>query len=131
MKAYQSFLVGALFIVSFAGCAHPTAHTAYLALSETNFYGLNLKDAPCSDQFGDLPDLWERNDEGAWSWRAGVHTTKIPNGGQYRWAVHYLRKLNRFYVSPRWGLPPGGSVFDFTVYGPFDGNPQEVLGIDQ
>jgi len=104
-----------------SGSAQPDEPSAPSAL---NFHGLNLISAPHTNRPGDLPDLWQELPKGSGSFEIRREVKCVYN--EIDGTVYYNTWKNRFYIQHD---PLGSSTL--TYYGPFDGNPTQVLKLDK
>ena len=91
--------------------------------SRLNFHGLNLARAPQTNRPGDLPDLWLELPKGSGLFEIRRDVKAVynePDG-----TVYYVPRKNSFYIQHD---PIGAGTT--TYYGPFKGDPTEVLKLD-
>ena len=97
--------------------------TKSLAASRLDFHGLNLARAPRTNRPGDLPDLWLELPKGSGLFEIRRNVKCVynkPDG-----TVYYNSWKNHFYIQHD---PIGDGTL--TYYGPFKGDPTEVLNLD-
>jgi hypothetical protein len=94
--------------------------------TQQNFLGLDLTAAPRSTRPSDLPDLWEEVPPGSLSFEMLEAVQCVYSGVDG--SVFYIPGKKRFYIQHD---PPSSSTL--TYYGPFEGDPREILdvGIDE
>jgi hypothetical protein len=84
------------------------------------FFGLDLTDAPRTTKSADLPDLFEEHPPGSKSYEIAGGVTVIYGG--FEGTVYYIPEKEVFYIRQD---KLGSSTL--TYYGPFDGDPHQVL----
>lgn len=93
------------------------------APSRLDFHGVSLAGAPRTNRPGDLPDLWVELPKGSACFEIRRDVKCLynePDG-----TVYYVPRKNCFYIQHD---PIGSSTL--TYYGPFKGNPEDVLKLD-
>ncbi len=84
------------------------------------FLGLDLTDAPRTTKSADLPDLFEERPPGSKSYEIASGVTVMYGG--FEGTVYYIPERDVFYVQQD---KLGSSTL--TYYGPFEGDPKQVL----
>ena len=116
--------IGFVILVAFllvTGCGKSARDQAGTA-NQPLFHGLSLQDAPRTTRAAELADLFMAEPPASQSYKIRADVVQVYR--EIDGTVYHLPDKNRFYVQHD---PMGSSTM--TYYGPFDGDPTEVMNL--